>query len=458
MKTHRNWSYNPYRPLFFESGDIYICRIVPSEKSIHIEWLGEEMQKFSIFVRKRNEREFSFVGSTEKTEFTMEGLERNCDYEFYVESDERKSRIRLARCGEVVDTVVNYLHPEDMAYSFSGNFLCSPSLVRHPEGYLLASMDLFGHSKPQNLTLIYRSDDNGATWDYVSELFPCFWGKLFIYENELYVLACATEYGDLLIGKSSDGGKTFGESTVLFRGANGKNSEPGVHKNPQPVVEFDGRIWNTLEYGSWARGYHAVMVMSAKVGSDLLDADSWLFSEPVKYDSNWTGVPEGESVGNIEGVLVESKGKLYNIMRYDMTKMQPNYGYVLAYEVNTKEPEKPLRFSHCIKFPANHSKFEIKYDKNTKRYYSIASRIIDENHNMARNLLSLMASDDLENWHVVKDIVDKTDDDKDKVGFQYVDFIIEGEKIIYLCRTAMNGAHTFHDSNYITFGELEIQK
>ena len=38
---------------------------------------------------------------------------------------------------------------------------------------------LFDGALPQNLTLIFRSDDEGASWHYVSELHPCFWGKLF---------------------------------------------------------------------------------------------------------------------------------------------------------------------------------------------------------------------------------------------------------------------------------------
>ena len=109
-----------------------------------------------------------------------------------------KSRVRLARCGKSIGTVVNYLHPEDEAYGFSGHYLCSPSMVRHPDGFLLASMDVFAANHPQNLTLIFRSDDDGQTWHYVSELMPCFWGKLFIHKNELYMLSCSTEYGDLL--------------------------------------------------------------------------------------------------------------------------------------------------------------------------------------------------------------------------------------------------------------------
>ena len=49
----------------------------------------------------------------------------------------------------------------------------------------------------------------------------------------------------------------------------------------------------------------------------------------------------------------------------------------------------------------------------------------------------------------------KTDILKD-VGFQYVDFFFEGEKLLYLCRTALNGAHNYHDANYSTFHSLML--
>ncbi len=454
MRAHRNWSYHPYKPPCRENGDIYICRVVPSMNAIHLEWLAVEAP-YQIYVRKRGTEEFTLAGETNKTEFDITGLETEIDYECYVASEDKKSRIRLARCGEAIDTVVNYLHPEDKIYSFSGNCLCSPSLVRHPDGYLLASMDVYGHAKPQNLTLIFRSDDDGKTWHYVSELFPCFWGRLFVYERDIYMLACSTEYGDLLIGRSMDGAKTFGEPTVLLRGGNGKNNEAGVHKNPQPMVEYNGRLWNTMEWGAWGQPYsHAAMVMSAKIGSDLLDADSWLFSEPVKYDQNWENIPKGKSGGTIEGCLVVHEDKFYNVMRYDMTQLSPSYGYVLAYEVNTEDPEAPLRYDRPIKFPANHSKFQMKYDAKRKKYYSIASLIKDEAHKAARDTLALMSADDLDHWKVERILHER--DNKEKIGFQYVDFYIEGDQIIYLCRTAINGAENFHNSNYSTFGILEL--
>lgn len=455
MKKHEGWSYAPYKPLFIDVGDIYICRVAPDKEAIHLEWLdiGEEC---SVFYRACGESEYLQAGKSEKCFFDITGLETETDYEFYVESSGgKRSRTRLARTGESVGVVVNYLHPEDEVYSFSGKYLCSPSLLRHPDGYLLASMDVYAGMYPQNLTLIFRSDDDGESWHYVSELFPCFWGKMFMHGGALYMLAASTEYGDLLIGRSDDGGKSFGEPVLLLRGGGGKNREPGVHKNPQPVVEFGGRIWNTLEWGSWGRKYHAAMVMSAPADSDLLDPESWSFSEPVKYDPNWKGVPAGESAGNIEGSLCVINGELYNIMRYSMDKLERKYGLVVSYRVNVSNPEAPLEYAGCIEFPCNNSKFEIKYDAVSRKYYSVATRITDGEKIKARNLLSLMVSDDCKHWRVLCDLIDRRDRDHALVGFQYVDFEIEGDDMIYLCRTAINGAHTYHDSNYSTFHRIK---
>ena len=456
MKTHKTWSYAPYRPFFTEVGEPYICRVAPKEHSITIDWLDTGAKNYQIYCRERSTGAFCMAGETAKTSFTVSSLASDTDYEFYVAADGKQSRVRLARCGSSVGTVVNYIHPDDPVYGFSGRYFGSPSLLRHPDGYLLASMDLFASDHPQNLTLLFRSDDNGASWQYVSELFPCFWGKLFLYQGDVYMLGCSTEYGDLLIGKSSDGGRTFLKPTVLFYGGGGKNGEPGIHKNPQPVVEYNGRLWNTCEWGSWGKGYHAAMVFSAPVGCDLLDADNWEFSVPVQYNPSWQGVPKGKSTGNIEGCLVPMQGGLYNVMRYDMTKMTPNFGKVVSYRVQTDAPSAPLLFDRCLDFPANHVKFEIKYDGQTKMFYSIASRIENAEGAQARNLLSLLASKDGENWMLVRDIYDLRDSDPKQVGVQYVDFLIEDGEILFLCRTAMNGAHSYHDSDFITFDRIRL--
>lgn len=453
MKGYNYWSYSPYKPLLRDVGDIYICRLAPGVDYIHFEWLDCSCDGYSVYYRKRGDGEFILSGKTDGTEWDIKDLCTETDYEFYVSSGNKKSLVRLAKTGKSVGTVVNYLHPEDEAYSFSGRYLCSPSLVRHPDGFLLASMDLFAGGLPQNLTLIFRSDDNGKTWHYVSELLPCFWGKMFIHRGELYMLSCSTEYGDLLIGKSTDGGKSFSAPVTLLRGSNGKDGNYGFHKNPQNVIIYGGRIYNSLEWGNWSgkHGYtHAAMVMSCDINDDLLSPESWSFSEPVKFEEF---APElkghNEGTMTIEGTLVVSpENKLLNVMRFG------EYGYALAYEVNTENHDAPLKYSHLIPFKANFSKFMMKHDDISGKYYSVATRLYDGNGN-ARNLLSLMVSDDLKNWNVACDLLDYRHCSQNDVGFQYVDFEFEGDDIIFLCRTAINGAHNFHDSNFSTFHRIE---
>ncbi len=454
MKGVTSWSFHPYLPPLTENGGIYVCRLAPTANAVHVEWPDAGADSYTVSCKKAEgeERIITVFG----TECDITDLETEVDYEITVRAGEKYSRPRLVKTGQAVgDTVVNYLNPNDEAYAFSGRYLCSPCIIRHPEGFLLASMDIFRGNAPQNLTLIFRSDDDGETWHYVSELYPCFWGRMFIHKGALYMISCSTEYGDLLIGRSDDGGKTFTVPTVLLRGAC-KCDRAGVHKNPQPPVTFAGRVWHTMEWGAWALGTHAAMVGSFPEDADPLDASVWLFSEPTPYDPAWKGVAEGPSAGNIEGTLVVlPDGKLYNIMRYDMTKTKEKFGKVLAYRVNTEDPEAPLIYDHAIELPGNHSKFMIRYDDISGYYYTIICRITDLEALYDRRLLTLMRSKDCEKWEIVKDLIDHRALAKpSNVGFQYPDFFIEGDDILFLCRTAMNGAANFHDSNYSTFHRI----
>ena len=458
MKPHETWSYRPYSPLLRDAGAPYIARVVPGVHSIHIEWLScEEGAEYTVLLALRGQTPCP-VAKTRELQYDFAELESDTDYCFCVKSASGQSRLRLARTGERDGTdgvTVNYLHPEDDAYVFSGRYLCSPSMVRLPDGALLASMDVFEANRPQNLTLLFRSVDGGQSWHYACELFPCFWGKLFVHRGRLYMLAVSTEYGDLLIGTSDDGGFSFTKPSVLWRGACHSGAS-GIHKNPQPVVEYAGRLWNSCEWGAWAIGGHASMVFSCAADADLLDPENWRFTPPLPYDPAWPGVAEGPSPGTLEGCLtVLPDGGLYNIMRYEMSKCQPDYGRVLAFRVNAQDPDAPLSYSHAIELPGNHAKFEIQYDAQSSCYYSIVCRIRGSEHKYDRNLLSLMVSRDCKNWSLACDLIDKRDCDPKRVGFQYTDFLFDGDDLLYLVRTAENCAHNFHDANYSVFHRLK---
>ena len=189
------------------------------------------------------------------------------------------------------------------------------------------------------------------------------------------------------------------------------------------------------------------MVMSCDEDADLLNPENWHFTPPRKFDHF---VPElagiAKTTQTIEGALtVSPEGKLLNNMRF-----MP--GKVLVYEVNTEDPDAPLTFHSIMDLPTTTSKFMIKQDPVTGQYYSIICRLRE---GAGRNLLSLVKSEDLKHWDVVCDLLDYSHCDPAQVGFQYVDFEMEGADMLWLCRTALNNAHNFHDSNYSTFHRIE---
>ncbi len=453
MLCNETWSCDHYQP-YNQNETIFIDRIVPNKNSISVFWSGVS-GKYKLYYRLRDSETDWICIAADRQNAVIRDLEENKDYEFFVECEFEKSMVGYARTGEVFGEVVNYLHPDDCKYAFSGRYLCTPSLLIHPDGYYLASMDLFEGVSAQNLTLIFRSDDKGETWYHYSELFPCFWGTLFMHKGDVYMLGTSTEYGDLLIGRSYDGGKHWGRPTVLARGSCHQVT-PGWHKSGMPVVECNGRLWCGVDYGSHRSGGHMSCLVSADINSDLLDASSWNITRPLKYNPDWEGAVKGDSRGFIEGnAIVMPDGEICNILRYSTDRGEPKYGLAAFLKGNSDAPDASLTFHKFIKFPGNLSKFDIKRDESSGLYFSILSRINNAATPRMRNILSFAYSKDLENWEVICDLINCEDIDPRTVGFQYVSFCFDGEDIIYLCRTAFNGAKNFHDSNYITFHRIK---
>lgn len=445
MRGHSGWSYTPYLPFEERDDSPRICRIAPSENSIEVEWLdGKKAAPHMLFYRKRGAGTYSNISISSRV-FLLEGLERDTEYELYVEdSSGHKSNIRLAKTGFVPGKVVSYLHPDDRQYIFSGNFLCSPSIVRLPTGRIIASNDLYGDDTPQNLTILYSSDDDGETWCYLTELFPCNWGKLFYHQNKLYMLAQSREYGDLLIGCSEDEGKTWGTPTPIFRSSCLFKAR-GIHKTPMPILRKNGRLWTAIEYGGWEHDFSNAL-LSIDENDDPMIAENWCCSRFLKHDVNWDGAEDIK--GAIEGNVLEAPdGKsLINFLRYNTKSGKCK---ALLLKGNPENPEESLSFYKFVEFPMGHSKSEI-YKKEGV-YYAIGNRL------PLRNILSIYKSSDLENWDFVHDIVNCSEYDDKTTAFQYPACLLEGDSLTVLARTAFNGAMTYHNNNYITVHKTNIK-
>ena len=343
----------------------------------------------------------------------------------------------------------------------SRSYIGSPSITILDDGSYLASHDFFGpgsSSRSKGLTLIFTSSDKGATWQKVSEIKGMFWGKLFVHQKEVYILGTEKEYGNIIIRKSTDKGKSWTEP---------KDSKTGIlkrgtyHCAPMQVVIHKDRIWRSFEYncqanGPWGKNFQAG-VISAPADCDLLDSDNWQFSNFIARDPGWL---DGKFNAWLEGnIVVNPSGKLVNILRVDTPAGNK------AAVVNINEDGRKVSFDPSkgfVDMPGGAKKFFIRYDSKSKLYFALVNNIDStkyENREAAsiRNTLSLAKSSDLKNWKVISTLLHH--DEVSRHGFQYPDWQFDGDDIIYVSRTAyydgLGGAHNHHDANYMTFHRIK---
>ena len=293
----------------------------------------------------------------------------------------------------------------------------------------------------------------------------------FYYDDALYLLGVSAKYGSIVIRRSLDNGKTWSEpldedSGLLFKGGD-DNIPPNYHCAPVPIVEYKGRLWRAFEdnvLGSWPDGFYA-LVISADIDKDLLKSSFWAMTNKLAYDFDRDPPEFGRlkdidstKPGWLEGNIVVGKnGALYNFMRVNSVPIANKVAILEIFSDNIK-----LDYYHekeFIDFPGGMSKFTIRYDPVSKRYLTLSNLVINKKNPWQRNLLVLASSNDLFSWQVHKVLMYKEENIDfinrlSKIGFQYVDWLINGDDIFFVVRTAYNGAHNFHDSNYITFHKL----
>jgi hypothetical protein len=373
-------------------------------------------------------------------------------------------------------------------------YLGSPSIVRLPDGVLLASHDYFGPGCPRNheaeesLTSIYRSEDNGVTWLNVTHIMNCYWSSLFLHNGSVYILGASQQYGSIMIRRSDDGGFTWthpahAKSGLLFKGGPYREP-PNYHCAPVPVLLHNGRIYRAFEDcdpPQWGTGFQAG-VISAPADADLLDAANWTMSNKLLFDPSWLPADWGEvkAPGWREGnVVADPSGRLWDILTFEAIPLAAEK----AARIMILDEGKRIEFDPLtgfIDFPGSKAKFSIRRDPETGVYLSLVNNLADAQllQRMAasaggmdtrlhrhypmrqRNVLSLTVSEDLWNWRVVKTVLEddtglSTKDAIRLTGFQYVDWQFDGDDLIFLVRTAYRGAQNFHDSNRVLYCVLK---
>ena len=364
----------------------------------------------------------------------------------------------------------------------------SPSIVRAPDGALLASYDHFGAGAPKNvhgedfMTTIRRSTDEGRTWQIIAHLVNAYWSNMFVHRGNVYLLGVSAHNESIVIRRSENNGYIWTTPTdstngLLFQGGIAR-TPPNYHCAPDPVVVFEGRIYRAFEdndeTADFAEGFRT-LVISAPEDADLLNARNWRMSERLAYDQN-TDPPEFGAhsdsspswmshgmPGWLEGNVVPAPdGRLLNILRCNSFPAINKAVMVEVLDEGTR-----LRFdpeTAFIDMPGGSAKFVIRRDEadpavpGSGLYWAIVNDMQIAPVPVFRNRLSLISSPDLRNWTkratLMEDRVEDPQESPHRTGFQYIDWNFDGNDIIYLARTAYEGAHRWHDANRITFSKV----
>ena len=355
----------------------------------------------------------------------------------------------------------------------TNTFLASPSIVILPNGDYIVSHDYHGSGTSLARTDVYKSTDQGQTWSLSSVLFNQYWSNLFVHEGDLYILGTSGGYNDLVIRKSTNNGATW---TTPSNSTNGiikdSTASAAYHTAPVPVVVANGRIWRAFEdtgaSGDWPEHFRAGM-MSAPVGADLLDADSWEFTNTLAADESWLpynpSSPEsgGYFRGWLEGnAVVDPNGDVVNLLRIDVESGRPEHAAIARVESTTV-----LSIDHDNDInPMNGAakKFTVRYSEQTGTYWTLSNIINQDNYspstlpNKIRNVVAVMQSVNLTDW-TVEQIVLQDLSDVNNIGFQYWDWQFDGRDMVAVSRTAypdgLGGAANYHDANFINFHRFE---
>jgi hypothetical protein len=339
-------------------------------------------------------------------------------------------------------------------------YIGSPSIAVLDNGDYLATHDLFGPKSTEHtsaVTRVFRSTDRGQTWSHVTDIQGAFWSTVFVHKGAVYLMGTTKHHGNAVIRRSSDGGKTW---TTPGDRNSGLLREGEYHCAPVPVVVHGGRLWRAMEDAGggkeWGKRYRAMM-MSAPVDADLLQADSWTCSNLLPRDPEWL---DGKFNAWLEGnAVVTPDGQVAEILRVDA----PLPGGTAAL-VRVSGDGKAATFdprTGFLRFPGGATKFTIRRDPRTGAYWSL-SNYVPPRHAGARaaatrNTLALIRSADLKEWTVQCILLYHPDPKRH--GFQYVDWLFDGDDLIAVCRTAcddgLGGAMNFHNANFLTFHRIK---
>lgn len=368
--------------------------------------------------------------------------------------------------------VVDYIDSKTRIY------YTSPSIVKLKDGTLVASHDVIG-----NGTMILRSTDDGETWQRVRKpnadadndiiddtIEEIVYANLFTNTpastgvESLYLMGVRRGTGEpaaVAIYRSDDGGLTWSvpkdNKTGWLVDDDGTSPIIPAHTAPTPVIRKNGRIYRAFDTSGSGWRYFKVFVMSADENADLLDRDSWTITNPILLSDYADRFPEGSTctdAGMCEAnAVLGPDGGIYVMARFNSA---PSIDLAAVLKLTDDET---LEFDRIIDFPGGMTKFLVRYDEVSGKWIALSNPNIQPDYTLQRTVLSLLVSDDMYNWRVAETLIappwlENLEILTKDIGFQYPDWIFDGDDILYAVRESDIEAENYHNANYQTLYRL----
>ncbi len=307
----------------------------------------------------------------------------------------------------------------------------------------------------------FRSRDKGKTWSKVSNPEFMNFSKVFAKDGYLYELGVRNGVrGDLVIRKSADEGATWSGMETLFAG--------NYHGAPTPFVEHRGRLWHAMGVKNDDE-MMGILMMSMPTSADPMKSDSWTVSNTLTGDKSWiANNPDHVFNQWQEGCVVKAPDNTLKIVtRIDDSRSNDIMALISVEDENTISFD-PSKDFHIM--PGAGKKFTILYDEPSGKYWTVSTPVFDEDRTRThagwysekilpiflRSRLALCSSPDLKEWKMEKVVI--SSNNCFFHGFQYVDWIFDGDDIVAVSRTAFSENRGLpnrqHDANMLTFHRL----
>ena len=346
-------------------------------------------------------------------------------------------------------------------------FLGSPAMVKLPSGRYVVTYDLFDND-PRGCVVL-TSDDSCETWKRRATV-DLMWASPLLYGGNLYLLGSKMPTRQIAIVRSGDNGETWSPPVTLFEG-----SYTGACVS---VLFHGGHVYRAFEGQSRpadaiSSGWTSVVV-AGDLGADLLDPASWRISNAVSYPGTPESLTRGLHVqdarikkgkeGWLEGNVVEKDGRLLILLRTRM-QAQTTANLTSVCEVTDDGQQLTNRFLQFYPMPGGQNKFHILRDSQTGIYWTATTQVSDSFQDVERllkigfkgtggnerRIQTLMYSADVLHWFQAGFVAFTP---KLMECYSYSWLMIDGEDLIVLCRTSLDGLNN-HDSNMITLHRIE---